>query len=558
MYSIFIKMNNVQSYNPQELPDVLKQNAGASAIQLDVDTETALIEPTSHRYDSSTGGRTTFIIPPKGVASMADAALVWELVSSEADGDVAYSFYAGGLGAIERCTLRSGGQILSQVDKVGLYATIKKMYNDHDYKVGVLDARHKSSNQVEHRVAPAKIATASSTDAFHQLYNVECDQVNTFGKSYQNGANGHAVQVSKTLSNTAGRGAECVVRLNEIFPIFNSRANLPVFAMASLELEVEWAQAGQTAPNGGTAANQTNSCLINANIPNNAAARTRLTTATMAANPILMMDFIHYPEEQMNQIQAQIENSGIMIPFIEMVSTAGVNQESATAVGGAADTFEKVESNHLLGMAGKEVEAIYVQKDFDIATGAGLAEIDGNYNQVYAHRNILTNQLKSQQIPGEEYNFIINNVRVYNQDVKNSALQHHYVSQCEPRPFQCLDSAYSTAGYDVNKCKELLDSEWQNGAETGQTIDLGRSKPYLSGTMNVIGLNLKKYNVLAPTVGNGERIGSAPIQLRYSRVAIGAAAGAANSLRGAVKLNMFIEFKRTMLITPTGVVTSDA
>ena len=558
MYSIFIKMNNVQSLNPQQMPDVLKQDAGASAIQLDVDTETALIEPTSHRYDSSNGGRTTFIIPPKGVASMADAALVWELVSDEVDGGVAYTFYAGGLGAIERCTLRSGGQILSQVDKVALYATIKKQFNDHDYKVGVLDARHKSSNQIEQRIAPAHIATGAATDAFHQLYNPEADQVNTFGKSFNNGANGHTVQVSKCLSNVAGRGCECVVRLNEIFPIFNSRANLPVFAMASLELEVEWAQAGQSAANGGTAANQTNSCLIDAAIPNTAAARARRTTATMAANPILMMDFIHYPEEQMNQIQAQIESSGIMIPFVEMVSTAGVNQASATAAGGAADTFEKVESNHLLGMAGKEVEAIYVQKDFDDASGAGLAEIDGNYNQVYAHRNIITNRLKSQQIPGEEYNFIINNVRVYNQDVKNAALQHHYVSQCEPRPFQCVDAAYSTAGYDVNKCKELLDSQFTSGAEDAQNINRGRSKPYLAGTMNVIGLNLKKYNVLAPTVGNGERIGSAPIQLKYSRVAIGAAAGAADSLRGAVNLNMFIEFKRTMLITPTGVVTSDA
>ena len=37
MYSIFIKMNNVQALNPQAMPDVLKQDAGASAIQLDVD-----------------------------------------------------------------------------------------------------------------------------------------------------------------------------------------------------------------------------------------------------------------------------------------------------------------------------------------------------------------------------------------------------------------------------------------------------------------------------------------------------------------------------------------
>lgn len=548
----------MNSMNPGSLPDVLKADMGGSEIQMSVDTETALVEPTSHRYDSSNGGRTTFIIPPKGVAAMADAALVWELVSDEGDGVVAYNFLAGGLGAIQRATLRSGGQILSQVEDVGLYSLIKKQFNDQDYKTGVLDARHKSSNAIEHRVAPALIANSSATDAFHQIYNPECDQVNSFGKSYQNGANAHQVQASKCLSNVAGRGAECVVRLSEIFPIFNSRANLPVFAMASMELEIEWAQAGQSAANGGTAANQTDSCLIDATIPNNAGARANRTTATMAANPFLMMDFIHYPEEQMNQIQAQIDSSGIVIPFVEMVAVKGVNPESATAAGGAADTFERIESDHILGMAGKEVESIYVQKEYDIRTGAGLAEIDGNYNQIYAHRNILTNRYKSQDIPGEEYNFIINNVRLYNQDVGNKAQQHHYISQCEPRGFQCVDAQYSTCGYDVNKCKELLDSQWLEGAETAQTINLARSKPWLSGTMNVIGLNLKKYNILAPTVGNGQRVGSAPIQLRYSRVAVGAAAGAADSLRAAVNLNIYIEFKRTMLITQTGVLVSDA
>ena len=549
-----------QNLNPGSLPDVLKADMGGSEIQMDVDTETALVEPTSHRFDSSNGGRTTWIIPPKGVAAMADAALVFELVSDEGDGVVAYNFLAGGLGCVSRATLRSGGQIISQVEHAGLYSLLKKQFNDQDYKTGVLDARHKSSNAIEHRVAPALIANSSATDAFHQIYNPECDQVNTFSKSYQAGNNGHQVQPAKTLADVAGRGAEVVIRLAEIFPIFNSRANLPVFAMASMELEVEWAAAGQTAANGGTGANQTDSVLIQANIPDTAAARAQRTTATMAANPFLMMDFIHYPEEQMNQIQSQIETTGIVIPFIETVAVRGVNPQSdvSIALPGGADGYERIESDHILGMAGKEVETILIQKEYDIRTGHGLDEIDGAYNQVYAHRNILTNGLKSQDIPGEEYNFIINNVRVYNQDVSNKAQQHHYVSQCEPRGFQCVDAQYSTTGYDVNKCKELLDSEWTNGTENAQTINVARSKPYLAGTMNVLGLNLKKYNVLAPTVGNGQRIGSAPIQLKYSRVAIGVNGSAANSLRGAVNLNIFIEFKRTMLINPTGVLVSDA
>ena len=85
-----------QEYSADELPNVLRQDAMNSEIMIDVDTETSLLEPTSHIYNSSNGGRTTYIIPPKGVADMANAALVWELISDEADGDVAYSFLACG------------------------------------------------------------------------------------------------------------------------------------------------------------------------------------------------------------------------------------------------------------------------------------------------------------------------------------------------------------------------------------------------------------------------------------------------------------------------------
>ena len=548
-----------EPYTSNELPDVLKADAMGSEIMMDVDIETALIEPTSHRYDSDSGGVTNFLIPPKGVASMADASLVFELVSDEGDGVVGYNVLAGGLACIERISLRSGGSLITQVDKCGLYSMIKKLYNDQDYKTGILDFRHLSSNKIEQRVAPAKISVGSVTDAYHQVYNPDLDQVSTYGYPYNGDAvNSHALQPFKTCSNVAGRGGQVVIRLAELFPLFNSRANLPVFCMASMELEVLWHPAGQSSV---TAPNQTDSVLIETPIPDNAGARVRRTTASMAQNPILMMDFINYDENTMAQIKNQVENQGIVVPFVEALYTRGINPASTATSGGASDEGQKVTSNHILGLAGKEVEAIYIQTDYDILDPTGATEIDGNYNQVYTHRNIVTNQFKSQDIPGLEYNFIINNVRIYNQDVSNKALAHHYASQTEPRGLQCLATQYDTMQYDVNRCKNLLDSQFVNGAETGQTIDLARTKPYLSGTTSVVGLNLKKYNILAPTIGNGMRIGSAPIEARISRVGIGRSAGnggAANSLKAPVLLNFFLEYKRTMLITPLGVSVSDA
>ena len=547
-----------EPYTSNELPDVLKADAMNSEIMMDVDIETALIEPTSHRFDSDSGGVTNFLIPPKGVASMADASLIFELVSDEGDGVVGYNILAGGLACVDRISLRSGGSLITETSKAGLYAMIKKLYNDQDYKTGILDFRHKSSNKVEQAVAPAKISVGSVTDAYHQVYNPDIDQVSTYGYPYNNGTNEHALQEFKTCSNVAGRGAQVVIRLAELFPLFNSRANLPVFCMASMELEILWHAAGQSAV---TAPNQTDSVLIETPIPATAGARARRTTCTMAQNPILMMDFINYDENTMASIRNQVETQGIVVPFIETLFTRGINPASTAATGGASDVGQKVTSNHILGLAGKEVEAIYIQHDYDILDPTGATEIDGNYNQVYTHRNIVTNQFKSTDIPGLEYNFIINNVRIFNQDISNRALAHHHASQCEPRGLQCLASQYDTMQYDVNRCKNLLDSQFTAGARVAQNIDQGRSKPYLSGTTSVTALNLKKYNILAPTIGNGMRIGSAPIEARISRVGVGRSAangGAANSLLAPVILNFFLEYKRTMLITPLGVSVSDA
>ena len=101
----------------------------------------------------------------------------------------------------------------------------------------------------------------------------------------------------------------------------------------------------------------------------------------------------------------------------------------------------------------------------------------------------------------------------------------------------------STKGYSLFN-ENLLDSQFVNGSETAQAITLARTKPYLSGTTSVVGLNLKKYNILAPTIGNGMRVGSAPVECRISRVGIGRSAGnggAANSLKAPVLLNFFLE-----------------
>ena len=60
----------------------------------------------------------------------------------------------------------------------------------------------------------------------------------------------------------------------------------------------------------------------------------------------------------------------------------------------------------------------------------------------------------------------------------------------------------------------LLNNTGEAGTVDNAAADTGFSQRILGGSMNVIGLNLDKYNEMGDAVGNGERIGSAPIEFR--------------------------------------------
>ena len=281
---------------------------------------------------------------------------------------------------------------------------------------------------------------------------------------------------------------------------------------------------------------------------NAAPAVAQLGTVTMDT-PTMLLDYIHYPQEEQQKIVDSINSpGGLRINFSEVLYTRGINPEAA-ATG-------QVSSNHILGMAMKEVKKIYVAKNYDPFTTQGIAELNADFNGVKTHRNILTNQFRSQQIPGESYNFFINNNRVYDTDVSNPAVAHDYLSQCRTN-FRVPGIYYDTTNYNANKTRILLDTQYAEGAQGGFSRNAGRSKMYLAGSCNYIGLNLDKYNSLGSAIGNGTRIGSSPIEFNYNRLAI-AADGFNGGHRAQVDLDFYIVYRRSLVIRALGVDLSDA
>ncbi len=543
---------------PVNAPDILR-NAPLGR-QVDINLETNILEPVSHNFNTATGGRTVFVLPAKGVLDSGNAAIVFELTNpTEADFSTTYNVWAGGLGCVQRITCRCGGQILSQVENAGMYATLKSGYASQDVKEGVLDSRHYSKNRFENRIAPAKISTSSAALQFQQLLNPELDQASSFGRSYfGNSQNAHTTQRPLCLRQTAGLGPEVVIRLADLFEFF-SENKLPLLAMAQTEIEIEWAPCGDPS----VAANDiVENVVIDSTIPDSALhnpARTNQGLVQMTT-PNMILDYIHYDDAERQKIFDAVNSGGGMrLDFSEVVITRGVNPAGSVVPGGAADLTERVDSNHIIGMAQKEVKKIYVVKQYDTRTATGNAERNGDLNQIALHRNPALNQFKSTQVLGEQYNFFINNNRVYDKDVDNVATAHNYLSQIGGN-WNCPQAYYNTSQFNTSATRQLIDGSWQNGALT-VNHNQGRTRRYLAGEQNVIGLNLDTMRAAGSVPGNGLRIGSAPIEFNYARLCLARSAGnggAPASALSEINLTFYICYRRSLIIRSLGLDVSDA
>ena len=148
--------------------------------------------------------------------------------------------------------------------------------------------------------------------------------------------------------DNGGKGPQVVLRLADLMNFFEAN-NLPLAYMAQVEIECEWKR-------GPAAADQLSDLIDSPVVPHKidlAGATTGLDIAFVEP-PVLHVDYLHYNEEENAKTQARIEK-GVVMNFTEVVHTNGVNPE----LGAVADGEHVVASNHIIGMAGKEVKKLY-------------------------------------------------------------------------------------------------------------------------------------------------------------------------------------------------------
>ncbi len=531
---------------------------------VNVSVETNILEPVSHQYTSELGGVSRWVFPAKGVINMPAVALCFEIVNGAvagagADLGLAFPLGSGGVAMLQRVTVRCGGQIISRVDSTALYNSVKNLFTSQQYRQNVLDVRHSSCSNVDLKVlrrpegsdaAPAGFNRGVDVVGYHQLINTELDQTSTYGDNILSSANvEHAKQRNKGLRNydQRGNGPEVAIRLADIIPFFKNN-QLPAFAMAQIELECEWAKG----PAAATTYDNINQAPVVAFDPSagGLGASTNHNIA-FAQTPFLSIDYLHYDEDEMAKMQQQVNARGYRYDFSEVVVTKGINPEYTGGINGV----HEVTSNHLLGMMGKEVKKIFVVKNWDLNSAQGQAEANFTDGGCQTHRNIQLWGLKSSAVRAEKYNWVINNERIYNMDVSNPALQHHYLSRCEETPYQCLPGQYDTLDFNADSLSVL------GNTQDAGTVDNTNgpscfTQRILGGNAHVIGLNLDKYNEMGNAVGNGTMISTAPIEFRYTCNKIESAV-AGDRRKAAINLTFFIEHRRSLIITSLGVKVSD-
>ena len=548
--------------------DILKPQQLARAI--DVEVETNILEPVSHQYTSRNGGSTRFVLPAKAVLDAPNAALTFEIVNGEATGEgtdrrLAFPLMTGATAMIRRITCRTGGQIISQVNEVDLYNTVKNIFKSNAYKRNVLDVRHGSSNSQKVKILQNQSGAAAVTGytlgsglvGYHQISNDDIDQQNTWGNNILTVAApavtnagvevSHLFQKNKLLRDfdNRGLGPEVTIRLGDIMPFFESN-QLPLLAMAQTEIVIEW-KAGPTAAAQYDAINQAPVIVNNAAL----AGATVGLNIGFAAPPTLQVDYIHYPEDEQIKLMNTVQGPGIRLNFSEVVTTYGVNPEKA-----AGDGTSAITSNHIIGMAGKEVKKIYIAKNYDKLSAQGVVEKNNTQTGCQTHINQYLWDNKSIQTPGEIYNFIVNNERIYGIDIANPSQAYNQLKQCEDIA-HVLPAQFDTMDFNADVLS-LLNNTGEAGTVDNAAATSGFSQRILGGSMNVIGLNLDKYNEMGNAIGNGERIGSAPIEFRFTCNKTRDAGTTANENSAAVNLTFFIEHRRSLIINKMGADVSDA
>ena len=441
------------------LPSTLLNSSTNEDQTLEVHSE--ILEPLAHSQTM-----TRWEIPHKNILD-SDSVLIWKVYWDKMTGGTAPHNQDGSMFAlplveaglydsIKRARLFCNGKIISELNEVGKYLTMRNNFAPHEVKVEVLD----------------------------YFSYADHDIVNSSGQIKGKNRRIQSTPGDKSIGNSANfYEVEASVKLHQLFSVLKD-AQLDTNAIhGKIMIEIDW--------NSGTADGKNNNVIYTGSAPAGG------DKGISVQEPRLILDFLTYNDEVQAQIRETIfgDGPGVSMPYREVALVRKPYVGTATAS----------EKDYAIGMTGRAVQKIWVQK---VATTTN--------NDV----NNLMGECRSDLFEGQVWNCRVNDLMIFDRNVDNRAEEFNYFQQAGETQATMPPGTYERRNAGVAEVVNYTanDNIWaanQNLINFNDTpanaISKGNLPEQRQGRQNYLAVPLSKYNKGGESVLNAMRIGSTPI-----------------------------------------------
>ena len=463
------------------IPSVLIQNSAVNENQDSV-LNTVRLNPNSFSNNTA-----VFIIPRAGSVLDHNSSLVWSVSWDNYDKTklndnqrVSLKQLSGALNTLQRARLYVGGRLLFTNQDVGQTCHIDKLSTNPDHLSEVEDVKLGSQHSFRF-TGNGKVKAGHDNDSAKPAYNRLSRAIGSYN------------DVAKENASF-----EATLLLHDMFPALKGGFQIPVkYLKEEVRVEIDFE----------TDFNEVAVCIKQSDA--------LAGFAMSIKNPLLYLDFLSYdPVVEAGLAESMME--GIAIPYREIsYIQKGVGVNALTSL---------VNEDILLGFQGKLLMKIYVSHRFkDTITGLDAGSgADGDATLTGAAR--MNGRCRSQRGSGFEYNLIINDIFIHDQNVDTASQQYNFLSQTKQNPVYAYPNSFdyyqavwnaTPAATDLTSDKiEIGGTEAADAVITPAAVRDG-----LSNVGAYVGFDLSKYG---PEGGvnpqnSGFRVGSTPITLRISQ-----------------------------------------
>lgn len=233
---------------------------------------------------------------------------------------------------------------------------------------------------------------------------------------------------------------------------------------------------------------------------------------------VLVCDYLHYPQEVNQALEAQLATEGLGFPF---TSRTLIKKQLA----GVANGIERTQ-DIMIGQQGKYVQKIYIQK---------LNTTHNNYSAINKVANVMLNQ-RSDRINGEKLQLIVNNKNLLDRDVDNENYAYSLLNQTwEKGVLTILPSQYSHQ-YEATDVRTNIGQITNEGVLNGVGVNhVYNYDNATAGRSNWKALPLFRFRNGQVSPLNATKLGASPALLRVTRT------GKTGEDTQPVDLNIWVE-----------------